>query len=57
MSDDDEDRLAWIFAEPDPAEVVASLQASAKRALAATSSPPGYGVVKIDDEHSKEQAA
>jgi hypothetical protein len=42
----DDERLAWVFNEPDPAQVVASMKESARRAFATTSSPPGYGLLR-----------
>jgi hypothetical protein len=47
MDPRDDERLAWLFREPDPVKVVAEMRESAKRALSATSSPPGYGVVRV----------
>jgi hypothetical protein len=35
-------RFAWAFDEPDAAAIVASMKEDARRALAATTSPPGY---------------
>jgi len=47
MSDPREDGpLAWVFNEPDPADVVARMKESARRAFETTSSPPGYGPLR-----------
>lgn len=40
------DRLAWVFNEPAPADVVARMKESARRAFETTSSPPGYGPLR-----------
>lgn len=47
MDPRNDERLAWVFSEPDPVKVVAEMQKSARRALAANSSPAGYGVIRI----------
>lgn len=38
-----EDRFPWLFAERDPATVLQSIAEDARRALTATTLPPGYG--------------
>lgn len=49
---------AWIYDEPDPADVVAGLRRSVQASRTATRVPPGFApVVGSDDDADHERAA